>query len=160
MLIMVYCRYQYQSTCLHQHLHILAQPHSTRLRTSAVRDAHFTARFTSKLQPSLHTACILYSTLLSLLLLQTTQVKSWLHGAEPLSGADIAKLVASQEGTLQAGGRISRDSYRYWLIEYLRRSGSTPHEAYVLGYNDNRERGGKVTLLLHLLELVSLVLAS
>jgi hypothetical protein len=80
------------------------------------------------------------------------QVKKWLHGEEPLSGTDIAKLVASQEGTLQAGGRISRDSYRYWLIEYLRRSGNTPHDAYVLGYNDNRERGGKVTH--HLLQLV------
>jgi hypothetical protein len=71
-------------------------------------------------------------------------VKHWLHGRPPLSGADIAKLVASQEGTLAAAGRISRDSSRYWLIEHLRRCGDTEHAAYVLGYNDSRERGGKV----------------
>jgi hypothetical protein len=36
------------------------------------------------------------------------------------------------------------DSSRYWLIEHLRRCGDTEHAAYILGYNDSRERGGKV----------------
>ncbi|KAG5187095.1 hypothetical protein JKP88DRAFT_267938 [Tribonema minus] len=85
------------------------------------------------------------------------QVKRWLHGQTPLSGADVAKLVASQEGTLQAANKIARDSSRYWLIEYLRRTADEPHVAYVLGYNDNRERGGKVIYDILLEELGAVV---
>eukprot|EP00611_Tribonema_gayanum_P016936 TRINITY_DN2942_c0_g1_i1.p1 TRINITY_DN2942_c0_g1~~TRINITY_DN2942_c0_g1_i1.p1 ORF type:complete len:849 (+),score=270.96 TRINITY_DN2942_c0_g1_i1:58-2547(+) len=85
------------------------------------------------------------------------QVKRWLHGQTPLSGADVAKLVASQEGTLQAANKIARDSARYWLIEYLRRTVDEPHVAYVLGYNDNRERGGKVIYDILLEELGAVV---